>query len=306
MSAPSPPEAPIKPTSRFVEANRLRHHTLAWEAPAPREPTPILLCHGYLDVAWSFHALASALARRGRHVIAFDWRGHGQTEWVGRGGYYHFVDYVLDLAELVPALGLAGGFDLAGHSMGGTACAMFAATRPAGLRALALLEGTGPPATSDETLPERIDLWLRTVAKQREKAPRPLRDLDDAITRLRVMHPDLDDELARFVAEKQTVVRDGALWFAFDPLHRTRAPIPFRAEAFRAQLARIAVPTLVVSGEVGWRPEDQAARVACLAQAEQLELPGVGHMLHWHAPEALADALDAFFARHASARAAPA
>lgn len=291
----------IAPTSRFVEANRLRHHVLAWEPAALASPRPILLCHGYLDVGWSWDATARALAAAGRRVLAFDWRGHGETEWIGRGGYYHFVDYVLDLTELTAALGLrapgGAGFDLVGHSMGGTACAMFAATRPAGLRALALLEGTGPPASADETLPERIDTWLATVGKLRERAPRALRDLDDAIARLRVMHPDLEGELARFVAEKQTVTRDGELFFAFDPLHRTRSPYPFRVEAFRAQLARIAVPTLVVSGERGWRPEDQADRVARIPSHEELELPGVGHMLHWHAPDALARALLAFLGR---------
>lgn len=290
-----------EPTSRFVEANRLRHHVLSWEPETLLESRSILLCHGYLDVAWSWHATAKALAARGRRVLAFDWRGHGQTEWVGRGGYYHFIDYVLDLTELTAALGLAGpdapGFDLVGHSMGGTACAMFAATRPAGLHALALLEGTGPPASPDEALPERVETWLATVAKQRERAPRPLRDLDDAITRLRVMHPDLEGELARFVAEKHTVTRDGALWFAFDPLHRTRSPLPFRLEGFRAQLARIAVPTLVVSGERGWTPEDQADRVARIPVHEEHEIPGVGHMLHWHAPAPLAAALLEFFDR---------
>jgi len=295
----------IEPTSRFVEANRLRHHVLTWEPETLLEPRPVLLCHGYLDVAWSWDATAKALAARGRRVLAFDWRGHGETEWVGRGGYYHFIDYVLDLTELTSALGLvdpAGpGFDLVGHSMGGTACSMFAATRPAKLHRLALLEGTGPPASAEETLPERVETWLATVAKLRERAPRPLRDLDDAPSRLRVVHPDLAGAPARLVPENATFTRDGALWFAFDPLHRTRSPLPFRIEAYRAQLARIAVPTLVVSGERGWTPEDQADRVARILTHEERVIPGVGHMLHWHAPERLAGDLAEFFGHPASA-----
>lgn len=286
----------ITPISSFVEANRLRHHVLRWEPEVVTSDRPILLCHGYLDVAWTFDRLASELASRGRRVVSFDWRGHGETEWVGRGGYYHFVDYVLDLDELTRALGIAGDFDLVGHSMGGTACAMFAATRPPGLHALALLEGTGPPHVEGEALPERVEQWLTTTRTLREKTARPLRDLDDAIARLRVMHPELEGELARFVAAKHTTTRDGSLYFAFDPLHRTRAPIPFRLEAFLAQLERIAVPTLVVSGEKGWKPADQAARVAKLARHEEAEIAGVGHMLHWHAPGPLADRLATFLA----------
>ncbi len=296
----TPEELLVAPISSFVEANRLRHHVLRWEPEVPSSPRPILLCHGYLDVAWSFDMLAQALVQKGRRVVSFDWRGHGETEWVGRGGYYHFVDYILDLSELTRALDLADtdhGFDLVGHSMGGTACAMFAATRPPGLHELALLEGTGPPTTEGETLPERIDQWLHTTAKLREKTPRPLRDLDDAITRLRVMHPDLDGELARFVASHHTTTREGALYFAFDPLHRTRAPIPFRVEAFVEQLARIVVPTLIVSGEKGWKPADQSDRVARIPAHEEHEIADAGHMLHWQAPAALADRLATFFAR---------
>ena len=285
----------VTPISSFVEANRLRHHVLRWEPETLASPRPILLCHGFLDVAWSFDMLANELVTRGRRVVSFDWRGHGETEWVGRGGYYHFVDYVLDLSELTVALALADDFDLVGHSMGGTACAMFAATRPRGLRALALLEGTGPPHAEGEALPDRNDQWLETTRTLRQKTPKPLRDLDDAIARLRVMHPDLEGELARFVAEKHTVVRDGSLFFAFDPLHRTRAPIPFRVEAFLAQLERIAVPTLVVSGQNGWKPADQAARVARIPTHQEHEIGRAGHMIHWQAPGPLAERLVSFF-----------
>jgi len=35
------------------------------------------------------------------HVIAPDLRGHGDTDWIGAGGYYHFLDYVADLDELI-------------------------------------------------------------------------------------------------------------------------------------------------------------------------------------------------------------
>lgn len=284
------------PTSRSVEANGLRHHVLEWRAEERSSDRPILLCHGYLDVAWTFDGVARALAARGRDVLAFDWRGHGESEWIGRGGYYHFVDYILDLRELTRTLGLdQRGFELVGHSMGGTACAMFAATRPAGLGRLALLEGLGPEDASGEPLGARIETWLESVARLRERAPRPLADLDDAIRRLRATHPRLDPARARFIAEKHTATRDGALYFAFDPLHRTRSPMPFRADAFTEQLGRITAPTLVVNAEHGFRPEGRDARAAAIPTREVVELPGVGHMVHWEAEAALADLLARFF-----------
>src|SRR3954454_23503202 len=101
----------------------MRHHVLEWSAPGSLRT--VLCCHGYLDVGASWHFVAQHLVAAGRRVVAFDFRGHGATEWVKPGGYYHFADYVFDLSDL--ALSVApDGFDLVGHSMGGTVSAMYA------------------------------------------------------------------------------------------------------------------------------------------------------------------------------------
>ncbi len=291
----------IEPSSRFVLANGLQHHVLTWTPEAAHHARPILIAHGFLDFAWSFHFVASELAARGHVVHAMDWRGHGQTEWIGKGGYYHFVDYLLDLTELTEALELnETGYGLIGHSMGGTACAMFAATRPRGLEKLALLEGMGPPAEEepegdDPRLQQRIDEWLSGVQKLRSKKSKPIKDLAEALARLRVMHPTLEEERGLFLAEKATVLRDGERYFAFDPMHRTRAPIPFRVATFRPQLARIAVKTLVLNGELGWKPPDHASRLACIPDHEEHTVPKAGHMMHWDAPTYVSALLDGFF-----------
>src|SRR5258706_3132064 len=76
---------------RLVHANGLEHHVLEWNMGGA--PT-IVCCHGFLDLGWSFVWLAEELAAAGFRVVAFDWRGHGESEHVGRGGYYHFADYI--------------------------------------------------------------------------------------------------------------------------------------------------------------------------------------------------------------------
>ena len=90
-------------TERRLLANRLSHHVIEWRPPGQSLGT-VVLCHGYLDMAWSWRWVAEACAEKGYAVAAFDWRGHGETDWIGAGGYYHFPDYVLDLAELLPQL----------------------------------------------------------------------------------------------------------------------------------------------------------------------------------------------------------
>lgn len=283
----------VVPIERTIVANGMGHHVLEWALPGATRT--VICCHGYLDVGASWHLVAQHLVKSGRRVIAFDFRGHGGTEWVKPGGYYHFADYVFDLSDLA-AIVAPDGFDLVGHSMGGTVSAMFAGLRPPGLRKLVLAEGLGPPESPPDHLPDRISEWIHGVRKVRATTPRPLASMDDAVRRLRSQHAELDADLARWVAERSTRVEpDGQLFFAFDPLHRTRSPLPFRVDQFRALLARIDAPTLYVSGENGFKTGDEASRLSAIANVSQHEIPNVGHMMHWLAPEALAHVISAHF-----------
>ena len=223
-------------------------------------------------------------------MVAFDWRGHGQSGWVTAGGYYHFVDYLFDLSDLVREAA-PHGYHLVGHSMGGTAAGMFAGLRPDGLARLVLIEGLGPPEMPTDQLPERIAEWMHGVRKVRASSPRGMADLDEAIRRMKSQHGDLPPAVARFVAEKSTRRTEAGLHFAFDPLHKTRSPMPFRLDQFRALLSRVTAKTLFVSGETGFKTLDHAERLSAIADAREVEIPGVGHMIHWLAPEALARAI---------------
>jgi pimeloyl-ACP methyl ester carboxylesterase len=332
---------PQEPREHRVAANGLEHRVLVWNE---RGGPTVVLCHGYLDHAYSFDGVARALAASGLRAVAFDWRGHGGTDRVGPGGYYHFADYVLDLHALMPALtsrpqgeaprGERSEVHLVGHSMGGTAAALYAATHPGTLRTLTLVEGLGPPAFTGDPV-DKMMSWLESVDRHRSHhggstsaaiesaatvsaatvpgerpAPRhpeagrtkPMRDVAEAMRRLGVQHGDLPESLARFLAEKGTVeAPGGGLLWRFDPLHRTTAPIPFSVEAFSAFLARIDAPTLLVRGSRGFRTEDHAARVAALRSARELVIEDVGHMIHWLEPARLAAAIAAHVREHGSA-----
>lgn len=276
------------PRDHYVQGNGLRHHVLEWGS----GDRVVVMLHGFLDLAYAFDPLASRLAERGFHVYAADARGHGETDWVGAGGYYYFPDYLLDLESWTSELGLDA-FHLVGHSMGGTVATMFAGVRPMRVRTLASIEGLGPPEQPLEAAPARYARWIEGVTRSRGRLGRPIASVDEAFDRMREMHRKLPEAFGRALAERATKPHptgEGLAW-RYDPLHRTESPIPYNLGLHRALMSRIEARTLVVLGERGMRLADEGERIAMIRDARALELPGVGHMLHWEAPDELASRL---------------
>ncbi|MCB9564870.1 MAG: alpha/beta hydrolase [Kofleriaceae bacterium] len=278
---------------RLALATGLTYHVLEWGDPAA---PAVFLIHGFLDLAWGWDRVARRLADR-FHLIAPDLRGHGDTDWIGAGGYYHFFDYIADVDDLVARLG-GPQVAMVGHSMGGSVAAYWAGARPTRIRRLALLEGQGPPDQAGDVdgLPERATRWFEAWKRARTRPLRIMADVDEAAARLRQHDPLLDEVQARELAAHGTrPVRDGVTW-KHDPLHLTMGPYPFRVDLAAAFWRRIACPTLVVDGEASMLrlPDaDREARRGFLGDARHAVLPGAGHMMQRHQPDALAELLAA-------------
>jgi pimeloyl-ACP methyl ester carboxylesterase len=276
---------PDSPRAHRVLANGIHHNILEW---GEGERTVVML-HGYLDQAHSWGPVAETLAARGLRVLAADFRGHGETDWVPKGGYYHFPDYVLDLESWLTVMGVET-FDLVGHSMGGTVATMYAGIRPKRVRTLVSVEGLGPPSATLGDVPDRFGRWIDGVVRVQKRNSKPIATLTEGLERLRVMHTTLPDELGMTLvarALKPHASGEGYAW-RFDPLHQTQSPMPFRLEVYTGFLDRIAARTLVVLGEKGMRLADEAERIARIQHGRSVEIEGVGHMIHWHAPDRLA------------------
>ena len=277
---------------RFIDANRLRQHLLEWSDAGPT----VLLLHGFLEHAHAWDFVAPRLAEAGFRVLALDWRGHGDSEWVGAGGYYHFPDYAADLAGIVRALG--GKAALVGHSMGAGGAVLYAGTEPANVTSLACIDALGPPDMDPADVPRRYASWFADLEKTVARA-RPVLSLAQATRRIRDRFPHFPEGLAAHLALHGTRPQDGGRMWKFDPLHQTTAPTPYYVRQARPFWQQVACPVLYVAGgESRYRLDaaEEADRLAAL-RAERVVLPGVGHHPHLEAPERLADLLIDFLRR---------
>ncbi len=244
-----------------------------------------------MDAAATWDLVAPALADAGLRVLAPDLRGFGEGPRVPAGGYYHFPDYVFDVADIVDALVPPGSpLLVVGHSMGGTIATLYAGTFPERTGALALLEGVGPPDQSPDEAPARMRAWVDGVRMVRARGDRTVASRAEAQQRLAANHPRVPpDVLASRLDALAAAREDGHLAWRADPLHTTRAPVPFYAATYRAFARRVTCPVLFVSGgPLGWHPLDEEERLASFARLERAELSGAGHMMHWTEPLELA------------------
>ncbi|MGC6416878.1 MAG: alpha/beta fold hydrolase [Bradymonadia bacterium] len=258
--------------------------------------TTVILLHGFLDCGLNWQFLVDALGDSDWHIVAPDWRGHGDTEWIGRGGYYHFTDYARDLEQIAQRFA-RNRTVVVGHSMGAMALAHWLGSRPENVDGAVLVEAVGPlPLTADD-YPIRLRRWLEQTnqcgdAQKNKSMPHE----SAVIERLRTHHPRLDDARIKQMSANLSRQDDfGAFHWKFDPLHRTTSPMPSFPAITEAYLAHIQCPLLWVGGAESpfLRPEldnwlDHAQNL------EKVVLSGVGHMVHTEDPESLACELTRF------------
>ena len=129
----SQPEAAAA-TSHYLEANGIRLHYLDYGIAGRR---PMLCVHGAAAHAHWFDFVAPGL-RADHHVRSLDLRGHGDSAWAEQNTYA-FRTFAEDIEALAAKLDLRD-FVLVGHSMGGMASLLYAATYPGRAGALVIVD----------------------------------------------------------------------------------------------------------------------------------------------------------------------
>jgi len=306
----------VKRPSRtlHVPVRNLQYHVRCWGEAAPGVP-PLVMLHGWMDVAASFQFVVDALSdafMQGRLVIAPDWRGYGNTDGGGVDNYW-FPDYIADLEFLLARFSADAPVDLVGHSMGGNVAMCYAGIRPDRVRRLVNLEGFGGPPTAPAQAPGRYGQWLDQLKKHQrgEMALQAYDSVDGVAQRLARTNP----RLAR-----DAIGRDKADWLARhwsrqnpqgkweilgDPAHKIINAQLLRVDELLEIYKCISMPLLSVEADDDamwqwWKGSFTRAqyheRLQLVPDHRIAVVSDATHMLHHDQPQQLANLLEPFLA----------
>jgi pimeloyl-ACP methyl ester carboxylesterase len=256
-------------------------------ASGPPAGPPLLLLHGVTRCWQDFGPLLPALSCR-RQVFGLDFRGHGRSG--RRPGRYRVVDYLEDatavLRDPLPAPAV-----VYGHSLGALVALAAAATSPDRARGIVLED---PPAAGllediENTPFYPLFQGLQSLAGDR----RPVREVARDLAEVRLPAPGggtvrlgdvRDGSNLRFGARSLKDVDPEVL----RPLLEGRW---LEGYDFEALCGRIACPVLLLRADEaagGMLSRRDAEGLADrLADCTLIDLPGVGHLAHWLAAEAV-------------------
>jgi pimeloyl-ACP methyl ester carboxylesterase len=278
---------------RTVSSSGIELAVYEWGEP---DAPPILMAHGGFDFAGTFDGLAARLADGGHRCVAWDARGHGDSQ---RAVLYSWGGDVRDALAVLNSIG-GEPVPFLGHSKGGGILLELADACPHRVSRLINLDGLPSnnkwPDVSDR---ERIRMaqteiagWLdhRRVASRGQRKP----DTLDGLARRRArMNPRLDLDWLRYVV---TIGArhdpDGWRW-KIDPTLRPGGFGPWRPEWSMQRVPSIGVPFLGVLGlepeVMGWGTQPDDVTPYLPPGGRFVALEGVGHFVHIEQPDVIAE-----------------
>jgi pimeloyl-ACP methyl ester carboxylesterase len=291
--------------SEFVPIRSVQYHVRVWGEPAPHK-TPLVMVHGWMDVAASFQFMVDALGHD-HYIIAPDWRGYGQSKGPAVDNYW-FADYLGDLDFLLDHYAPTSPVNLVGHSLGGNVVMHYAGARPERIRRLVNLEGFGMGVASPAQAPSKLAQWMDTL-KQLHRGELDLKAYDDAqgvARRLIKTNPRLDLDKAHWLATQWAAPGEDGKWRILgDAAHKVWGGQLYRVEEALALYRAIRCPVLMVEASDDslhqwWKGsytlDEFHTRLQQVPQVEIVRIPDTGHMMHHDQPEVLAGLIERFIA----------
>ncbi len=269
----------------FVVANGMRLHYLTW---GEADGRPIVLHHatGFLARLWE--PVAKRLAAAGYRVLAYDARGHGDSEKPEPTlENYEWLNAVDDLRGFMDQMGLRD-VPFAGHSFGGAVGLYLAGTRPGYLSRVTAIEPIVMPGGFLPDESRRDD--MAAAARRRRHVFASAEEMIEQY-RSKPAFANWTDECLRLYVEEGTFARGTEIELKCSgeiegALFANSASLPVWDV-----LPKIEAPVLVMHGEKTDGFLSMVAKsVAERVQRGTLEtIPGAGHLAPMERPEAVAE-----------------
>ncbi|MGW1056094.1 proline iminopeptidase-family hydrolase [Streptomyces sp. NPDC002521] len=263
---------------------------------------PLVVIHGGPGSTHDYLLAVADLADRGWPVVHYDQLGNGgSTHLPGRGAEFWSVPlFLVELDNLLRALGIADDYVLLGHSWGGLLAAKHASKRPPGLRGLVIANS-----------PASYPLWLREMKALRDALPPGINETllrheaagtTDSDEYKNAMMPFYNRHVCRispwprdYMASYYELSNDPTVYFTMNGPSEFHVIGTLRDWGVEDSCADIAVPTLLVSGRY-----DEATPATVRPYAEKI--PDVrweifeesSHVPHLEEPARFQDVLAGF------------
>ena len=272
-------------TDCYVEANGLKFHYLDWGKPTN---PPLVLLHGVGQTCHTWDLFAAAMSPH-FHVMAFDQRGHGDTDWAADKDYSR-RSMVKDVEEFTTALGLDR-FFLTGMSMGGANSLSFTANNPDRVEALVVVD-VGPRVENKGV--QNIRNFMKDF--------REFDSLDEAAAVIHKFNPRRPLEIIR----KYTVVYNlkqlpsGKWTWKYDSYFsegHSRTDVKQMQQELSQEVKKITCPTLLVKGAESDVLSLDGARLlqAAIPGSEFALVAGAGHSVMGDNPPGFEAAVREFY-----------
>ncbi|MEM8621835.1 MAG: alpha/beta hydrolase [Actinomycetota bacterium] len=273
-----------------VDANGVRIAVHEW---GNETDPPLMLVHGGFDFARTFDRFAPRLAAAGWRVVAWDHRGHGDSE------HAHLYSWDADMRDALAVFDHvtpSAPAPVVGHSKGGALMTQLADAQPHRFTHLVNMDGIPftrrvPDVAEHERtkmMANDLEGWLdhrRRIANAQRKPG----TIDELAARRGRMNPRLDTEwLRRLVTVGAFESADGWRW-KIDPSMRFGGFGPWRPEWTLMRMPGLSMRFLGIMGsemeEMGWGTPPHKVLPYMPADGHTEVLNDVGHFVHIEQPE---------------------
>ena len=288
------PGARAPDRQRWVDSSGVRIRVHEW---GDQHAPPVLFAHGGFDFARTFDVFAPMIADGGWRSVAWDHRGHGDSD---HAALYSWEADTRDALSVLDETSPAEPVPVIAHSKGGSIMLQIAEVLPHRISRLVNIDGLPSPRRPPDIeghertkmMEAEIGEWLARRRRIGETQRRP-GTIDELARRRGNMNPRLSHEWLRYlvtVGARQDP--DGWRW-KIDPALHFGGFGPWRHAWALGALPSLGVPLLgmlgLVEERMGWGTRPEHLEPYLPPGARLVALEDTGHFVHIESPREVAD-----------------